>query len=167
VVLGPAGALYLVDRHHWARAAQAEGLREVRVRPIADFSGLAAHDLWPALDARGWCHPYGADGRRRPFSEIPPTFDALNDDPFRSLASELRRAGGFTKRAAPFSEFAWADFLRQRIPAHAVALDFDGALADALRLARTLMARNLPGWRPNRAFVPPGRVAPPRPHALI
>jgi hypothetical protein len=39
----------------------------------------------------------------------------LIDDPFRSLAGELRRAGGFAKDTTPFSEFLWADFLRRRV----------------------------------------------------
>jgi hypothetical protein len=39
----------------------------------------------------------------------------LIDDPFRSLADELRRAGGFAKDTTPFSEFLWTDFLRRRV----------------------------------------------------
>jgi hypothetical protein len=37
------------------------------------------------------------------------------DDPFRSLAGELPRAGGFAKDTTPFSGFIGADFLRCRI----------------------------------------------------
>lgn len=149
IVLGPGGGLYLVDRHHLACAMRDEGARTVHVRQIADFSALAPQDLWPALEARGWCRPYDADGRRRPFGDIPHTLDALRDDPFRSLASALRRAGGFTKKATPYSEFAWADFLRHAIPREAVAMDFDGSLDRALILARTPAARGLPGWKPD------------------
>ena len=67
IVLGPAGVLYLVDRHHLACAMQEEGLEEVQVRQIADLSALAQQDLWPALEARGWCRPFDAEGRRQPF----------------------------------------------------------------------------------------------------
>lgn len=111
-------------------------------------------------------HPYGADGRRRPFSAIPATLDALRDDPFRSLASALRRAGGFTKKATPFSEFAWADFLRGRISPAALALDFDAALQQALRLTGTAAARDLPGWRAGHLVLPRARAAAPWLHAL-
>jgi hypothetical protein len=148
IVLGPTGARYLIDRHHLACAIRDEGVEEVQIRQIADFSALAPQDLWPALEARGWCRPYDADGRRRPFGDIPHTLDALSDDPFRSLASALRRAGGFTKKAAPFSEFAWADFLRHRISSDAVVMDFDASLDRALILAKTSAACRLPGWRP-------------------
>ena len=165
IVLGPGGALYLLDRHHLACAMQAEGLQEVQIRQIADFSALAPQDLWPALEARGWCRPYDAEGRRQPFEDIPLTLASLRDDPFRSLASALRRAGGFTKRAPPFSEFAWADFLRRRISRDVVVTDFDGSLDLALILARTLAARDLPGWRSDLA--PKGGMGPPcsSPHA--
>ncbi|WP_309646504.1 ParB-like protein [Phenylobacterium sp.] len=71
--------------------------------------------------------------------------DGLRDDPFRSLASALRRAGGFGKKAAPFSEFAWADFLRSRIQIEVVIADFAGALEQALILAGTPAAAGLPG----------------------
>lgn len=148
VVLGPTGALYLIDRHHLACAMRGEGVLEVEVRLIADLSAL----LWPALEARGWRRPYDADGRRRPFEYIPCTLDSLREDHFRSLASALRRAGGFAKKSEPFSEFAWADFLRSRISGDAVVSDFDGSLCRALVLARTPAACRLPGWRPDPAL---------------
>jgi hypothetical protein len=46
---------------------------------------------------------------------LPKTVAGLIDDPFRSLAGELRRAGGFAKDTTPFSEFLWTDFLRRRV----------------------------------------------------
>jgi hypothetical protein len=156
-VLGPAGALYLIDRHHLVCATRDEGVQQVQIRQIADFSALATQDFWPALEARGWCHPYDAEGRRRPFDDIPLSLAALQNDPLRSLASALRRAGGFTKKAAPFSEFAWADFLRRRISSDAVTMHFDDALDRALILSRTAAAQHLPGWVADRAAVPSTR----------
>ena len=148
VVRGPAGVLYLIDRHHLVRAVKEEGVHEVFIRPIADFTALRPDDFWRTLDARGWCHPFDAAGRRRAFGEIPAEIDDLRDDPFRSLASALRRAGGFVKKSTPFSEFSWADFLRRRISSDAVAMDFELALGRAIILARTPAARGLPGWMP-------------------
>ena len=148
VVRGPAGVLYLIDRHHLVRAVEEEGVHEVLIRPIADFTALQPDDFWRALDARGLCHPYDADGRRRAFGEIPAAISALLDDPYRSLASALRRAGGFAKKSTPFSEFAWADFLRRRVSSEALGADFEGALGQALMLARSPAARGLPGWMP-------------------
>jgi hypothetical protein len=70
----------------------------------------------------------------------------LADDPFRSLVSELIRAGGRAKTATPFSEFLWADFLRRRIKPPLVEKDFAAALVKALDLAKCPDARSLPGW---------------------
>jgi hypothetical protein len=52
----------------------------------------------------------------------------LKDDPFRSLAGELRRAGGFAKDTTPFSEFLWADFLRRKMSRKSVDADFEKAM---------------------------------------
>jgi hypothetical protein len=85
-------------------------------------------------------------GRRRDFADIPKTVMQLKDDPFRSLAGELRRAGGFAKDTTPFSEFLWADFFRRKIKRKAVEADFSAAMERALRLARSEEAEYLPGW---------------------
>jgi hypothetical protein len=71
----------------------------------------------------------------------------LIDKPFRSLAGELRRVGGFAKDTTPFGEFLWADFLRRRMKRKIVETDFDGALEPALKLTKSEDADYLPGWR--------------------
>jgi hypothetical protein len=68
------------------------------------------------------------------------------DDPYRSLAGALRRAGGYAKDTTPFSEFLWADFLRPRLKRRLVNDDFARALREALKLARSHDADHLPGW---------------------
>jgi len=70
----------------------------------------------------------------------------LVDDPFRSLAGELRRAGGYAKDTTPFSEFLWADFMRRRMKRKSVEGDFGHALEKALELAKSEEANYLPGW---------------------
>jgi hypothetical protein len=115
VVLGPAGKLYALDRHHWMRALMAEGAYEI---PVVIRADLQAHDLagfWRALSARGWCRPYDGEGRRRLFSDIPESIGGLTDDPYRSLVGALRRAGVLAKDDRPFSEFHLADDLRRHI----------------------------------------------------
>jgi hypothetical protein len=113
---------------------------------VADLRALKREEFWVLADNRGWCHPYDSAGRRCDFAEIPTSIDKLADDPFRSLAGELRRAGGFAKDTTPFSEFIWADFLRRRIKRKAVEEQFPRALARALALAKTDEANHLPGW---------------------
>jgi hypothetical protein len=146
VILGPKGRHYILDHHHLCRALHEEGVENILVNVVADLSGLSKASLWVYLDNRSWCHPYDADGERRAFSDIPTTVSKMADDPYRSLAGELRRAGGFAKDTTPFSEFIWADFLRRHIKAKRLADDFEAGLQRALTLARSKDAAYLPGW---------------------
>jgi hypothetical protein len=146
VVLGPKGRHYLIDHHHLARALEDEGVRDVLVNIVADLSSLAREEFWIFLDNRDWCHPYDTDGHRRDFDAIPGTVAEMQDDPFRSLAGDLRRVGGYAKDEAPFSEFIWADFLRRRLKRKAVEKNYANALAKALILAKSGNADYLPGW---------------------
>jgi len=93
-----------------------------------------------------WMHPYDDKGRRCSHQDLPKSVEGLVDDPFRSLAGELRHLGGFAKDTTPFSEFFWADFLRRRLSRRDVDADFDGALEAALKLAKSSDADYLPGW---------------------
>ncbi len=94
----------------------------------------------------GWTHPYYGKGRRRSYDELPKTVADIEDDPYRSLARELRKTGGFAKDSTPFAEFLSADFFRPRIKAKTIKANFDAALADAMALAKTADADYLPGW---------------------
>jgi hypothetical protein len=146
VILGPKGRHYVIDHHHLARALHDEGVKEVAVTVISNLSKLDQDSFWFVMDNRDWTHPFDADGRRQPYSDLPKSVDKLIDDPFRSLAGELRRAGGFAKDTTPFSEFLWADFLRRRMKRKTVKTNFDHALEEALQLAKSLDADYLPGW---------------------
>ncbi|HXX94915.1 MAG TPA: ParB-like protein [Planctomycetota bacterium] len=146
VIWGPKERHYVIDHHHLSRALMEEGQRDVLVSVVSDLRALDRESFWVVLDLRGWCHPYDADGRRRGFDDIPKSVADLVDDPYRSLAGELRRAGGFAKDTTPFSEFLWADFLRHRMKAKLIHKDFDAALVRALELAKGDEAHYLPGW---------------------
>ena len=146
VVLGPKERRYVIDHHHLCRALLEEGVEDILVNVVADLSALSKDAFWVYLDCRDWCHPYDADGRRQGVEDMPATIAKMVDDPYRSLAGELRRAGGFAKDVTPFSEFIWADFLRRRIKPRLVADDFPAALTKSLKLAKGDEASYLPGW---------------------
>ncbi len=146
VVRGPKGRSYVIDHHHLARALHDEGQQKAAVTVIADLSKLDLDAFWTVMDDRSWMHPFDAKGKRRHYKDIPKSVTALVDDPFRSLAGALRRAGGFSKETTPFSEFLWADFLRRRMKRKQVERDFDRAIAKALKLAKSRAADYLPGW---------------------
>jgi hypothetical protein len=146
VVLGPDKRYYVIDHHHLARALHEEGVEDILVTVVADLTMVEREAFWGVLDNKRWVYPYNARGERCHFRDIPKTVAALKDDPFRSLAGELRRAGGFAKDTTPFSEFLWADFLRRRIPRKAVDDNFAKSMEKALALAKSGDAVYLPGW---------------------
>jgi hypothetical protein len=146
VILGPKDCHYVIDHHHLARALHEEGVKEVMVTVVSNLSMLEGDAFWVVLDNRNWMHPFNDEGRRCGYKDIPKSVNNLIDDPFRSLAGELRRSGGFAKDTTPFSEFLWADFLRRRVKRKLVENDFDRALETAMKLAKSQDAIYLPGW---------------------
>ena len=145
-VLGPGRRHYITDNHHLARAMWDEGVKHALVTVQADLSALTKVSFWRYLDNRALCHPYDHTGHRVTFKDIPASIEELVDDPYRSLAGNLRHVGGYAKDLTPFSEFLWADFLRSRIKRRTVEKDFASALKKALKLAKSDDAGYLPGW---------------------
>jgi hypothetical protein len=145
-VLGPRGQYFIVDHHHLALALLEESVGRVLVSTVADLSGLKKDAFWFVMAHKNWMHAYDRNGSSHTWKSIPKRLEGLTDDPFRSLAGELRRVGGYAKDMSLYSEFLWADFLRCRIKAALVEKDFGAALEKALTLARTADAAYLPGW---------------------
>src|SRR5439155_1355494 len=114
VVIGPGGKLYMIDHHHLSRAAWEAGRKSVWVEVKADLS--KTRNFWAEMERRKWVYPVDQFGTRRSAEQLPQDVRGLADDPYRSLAGEVREQGGYEKNEAPFSEFRWADFFRSRIP---------------------------------------------------
>lgn len=146
VIWGPKEQHYVIDHHHLALALHREGVKEVATTIVADLRSLPRGAFWIYLDNRGWLHPFDAEGQRCGYDDVPRRLSDLVDDPYRSLAGELRFRGGFAKDTTPFNEFLWADFLRRRIKRKAVTDDFRRALRLALRYSQSSEASYLPGW---------------------
>ncbi|MDN5001505.1 ParB-like protein [Bradyrhizobium sp. GCM10027634] len=146
VVYGPDDRYYVIDHHHLGRALHDEGIKEVLVTVVGDLRMVEREAFWGVMDNKRWVYPYDAKGERRAFRDLPKSVSDLKDDPFRSLAGELRRMGGFAKDTTPFSEFLWADFLRRKLSRKAVDANFDKALEKALAAAKSKDAIYLPGW---------------------
>jgi hypothetical protein len=144
-VLGPGEDYYIIDHHHLSLALWQSEIDEVFVRVIGDFSDMPKRAFLHAMAAFGWLHAYDAHGRNVCPTRLPASLDQLRADLYRDLAWSVRQAGGFEKTTTPFSEFAWANFFRARIPGTVLARDFDLAHERAMRLARSNSARHLPG----------------------
>jgi len=145
VVLGPGKRHYVVDHHHLARALHEEGVKDILVTVIGDLTMVERDAFWGVMDNKRWVYPYDAKGERRHFKDLPKSVTELKDDPFRSLAGELRRVGGFAKDTTPFSEFLWADFLRRKMSRKSVEANFEKALEKALALGKSKAAVYWPG----------------------
>lgn len=146
IILGPKERPYIIDHHHLALALHDEGVKSILVTMVANLSRLDSESFWFTMDCRDWLHPFDGEGRRRHYRDLPKSVLDLVDDPYRSLAGELRRVGAFAKDTTPFSEFLWADFLRRRIKRKSIEADYPAALKQARRLAKSKDADYLPGW---------------------
>lgn len=100
VVLGPKERAYLVDHHHLVRALYEEGVAHVLTSIVFDLSHLPKEEFWSVMDHRHWMYPFDAQGLRRSHRDLPKAIAGLVDDPYRSLAGALRRAGA-TPRISP------------------------------------------------------------------
>lgn len=143
-VLGLDGAYYIIDHHHLGLALLHEKVEQVSLVQVRDLSGLSAQSFWMMMESQHWVHPFDTQGIRQPITKLPTKLSKLKDDPYRSLAGEVRKAGGYPKDSTPFSEFLWADFFRGRIDLSKLSLK--KALPIAVTLCHTAEASYLPGW---------------------
>jgi hypothetical protein len=146
-VYGPDERVYITDHHHLARAALEAGIESGFFLIEADMAQLEPSAFWREMGEKRWAHPIDEHGQRQPFTAIPKHCEELRDDVYRSLAGFVRTAGGYEKTPTAFCEFAWADFFRHRIVIGPTHEDFMRAVDEALALARSAAARNLPGYR--------------------
>ena len=145
-VLGPGEEYYIIDHHHLGIALLNEKVRDVMVARLDDLSWLEVPVFWRTMEFRAWSHPFDHRGRRCDYRDMPRRLADMQDDPYRSLAGLVRRAGGYAKDQAPFVEFIWADFFRPRVPPRLIKRDPASATHAGVRLARSQDARYLPGW---------------------
>ena len=145
-VQGPKKRYFIIDRHHAALALLHEEFERVQVGIAKDLSHLSEKSFWIYLDHYRWMHCYDAAGKRRPLNEIPKRFEDMKDDPYRSLAGEIRDAGGFAKTDTLFVESLWANYLRTCVAASLLKSDWKTALRDSMALAASQDSSHLPGW---------------------
>jgi len=145
-VIGPDKRPWIVDHHHLALALHLEGVETVLISVLARLDHLPKRRFFAFMDAHNWLHPYDEEGQPRPWKDIPRHVGDLIDDPYRSLAGEVREAGGFAKTPTPYSEFLWADYFRDHIRKRMLEEKYPKALERALIVSRAHDARHLPGW---------------------
>ncbi len=145
-VLGPGSRYYIIDHHHLGLALIEEAVDRVWIALQDDLSWLEPAVFWRTMEFRAWAHPFDSGGKRREYRDMPRRLTQLQDDPYRSLAGNVHRGGGYAKSAAPYAEFLWADFFRTRISARRARREPRRALREGVALAKSAAARYLPGW---------------------
>ena len=166
-VKAPDGRLYLTDHHHmglalvkladaWDASAQPAARNPFRacsfsvVKDWSDHRDWCMGDFFAALEAHQLCHPFDGQGQR--VARIPRALLELVDDPYRSLAGFARKAGAYRKVDVPFSEFQWADYLRDKVPAQQInRAHLATAVFQAVQCANAPGAAHLPGYIGGRA----------------
>jgi hypothetical protein len=146
VVKGIKGKYFILDHHHAALAMLKEGAKKIQAGLVEDLSQLSEDSFWTYLDHFSWMHVYDEKGRKRGPGDIPGRLEDMLDDPYRSFAADVRDAGGFSKPPEPFQEFLWANFFRENVTPKSLKRDWDNAVEEALKLARSKDAKHIPGW---------------------
>jgi hypothetical protein len=147
VVLGPGQRMYITDHHHLARAAYDLKISQACFEVEGDLSTLSQDIFWIHMDKESWVHPLDHNGVRHRYESIPKTLDKLVDDVYRSVAGFVRDAGGYDKTHTAFAEFIWADFFRRNIAVEDVLENFAGAVKQGQLLARSPIAKRIPGYK--------------------
>jgi hypothetical protein len=144
-----------VDHHHEARAAWEADLSEAYAHRYLDDQ---LHDSIKALPRDAFyavTHAMGLFYDRDQFgsgphdpNHLPEDVRGMADDPFRSIAWQVRKRGGYDKSGLPFAEFHWAQFFRERVQTYPTRADFEKSVLEAMRIVHDPAAKGLPGYRP-------------------
>jgi hypothetical protein len=144
-----------VDHHHEARAAWEADKDEVFTHRYFDdemharIKALPREQYYAVTRAMRLFYDrdqFGA-GPHDP-NHLPEDVRGMADDPFRSVAWQVRKRGGYDKSPVPFAEFAWAQFFRERVKTYPTKADFEQAVLEAMKLVHSSEAKDLPGWKP-------------------
>lgn len=170
---------YLVDHHHLVRGLydveheSRGGKICVYVKVLANAGSLEEVYFWKTMHERNMVYLFDHGGAGpQPPQTLPKHIKDLAFDPYRSLAWIVREQHGYIKNNAPFSEFKWANFFRNRVlldqdilagkhtfDDFAFEVDEHGNLEltddgrevidEVMYLAASDEARGLPGYRGN------------------
>jgi hypothetical protein len=150
VIKGPDGCLYVVDHHHFLCVCYHVGICKVRVKVIADLSkrNMTYSEFWSWMTRNRKSYPFCQFGEGpRSAIYLPKDVRGLADDPYRSVAWFVRKAGGFSNSDKNFAEFTWANFFRgKKLLERDGMPGLDRALVKAVALAQSPEASKLPGF---------------------
>jgi hypothetical protein len=150
VIRGHDSHFYVVDHHHFLCVCYHLGIEKVRIRVVRDLSkrkpSYSEFWKWMRRNRKSYLFCQFGEGPRKELY-LPKDIRGLADDPYRSLAWFVRKAGAFKNSERNFAEFEWANFFRAK-----KLLDRDGlggidkAMVAAVALAQSREAARLPGY---------------------
>jgi hypothetical protein len=161
-VLGPDERMYLTDHHHMGLAlvklanewdesdkpAVMNPFRKCCFQIVKDYSErheLSMRQFFAKLEDHKLCHPFDGNGQR--VNKLPKYLSEMVDDPYRSLAGLSRKAGAYDKVDVAYTEFLWADYLRDKVDCARIRKEY---MAQSIHLAIVLAndpaAAKLPGF---------------------
>jgi hypothetical protein len=150
VVIGPEKNLYIVDHHHFLAVCYHIGIKKVRVEVVRNLSRrrLTYAQFWKWMFKSRNAYPFCQFGEGpRKAIYLPKDIRGLADDPYRSLAWFVRKAGAFKNSEKNFAEFKWANFFRrQRLLDRYGLAGMPNAMKRAASLAQSPAATGLPGF---------------------
>jgi len=138
-IIGPNAEIYITDHHHFAVALfqaflsfKRPSLHRVLYACIqADYSMMNLTSFWKQMQLQRFVFLEDERGNNITTSELPQSLKLIADNPYRTLASWLRKSNAFIKcgskktsklpqckgiQAPFFIECYWADFLRKQFP---------------------------------------------------
>lgn len=150
VVRGHDEELYVVDKHHFLTVCYNLGIKKVHVDIIKDMKdeNMSYEEFWEWMVDNRNSYPYCQFGEGpREALYLPHDVRGLADDPYRSIAWFVRKAGAYENSNRNFSEFQWANFFRSKklLQKHGKK-GLPEALVEAVKLAQSDEARELPGF---------------------
>ena len=137
IVFGPAGAPYIVDGHHHARAMMdldAEGPTTCEIADVPTAAPISPAAFWTSMEQRHFARLEGRDGVQHPGVYPPDKLTDLENDPFRSLSSWIEDRC-HVKLKGDYADFKLADLLRKNPKAIAPRSDSDEEQASMEGLA--------------------------------
>lgn len=147
-VAGPDGEMHLTDHHHLGKALLALKINECYFIVQHDLATLPEAKFFDVMKILELVYPFDENGDEHPCSYIPKCLTGLKDDPYRSLAGFVRKAGGYTKVPKAYLEFAWANYFRNLIP-RSELLTHEGmkhAVVEGIAIAQSSKSSHMLGW---------------------
>lgn len=149
VVIGPNGAVYLTDHHHFAMAmAKAFGeTTSIAAVVVQNWSHKGLAEFWNLMDAKSYTYLFDENGiGPKNAQDLPTQIFDLKNDSYRSLAWAVSNGGGYEASSVPHADFMWANYFRAKISKDAIDADFDNTVVESISIAHSLEAKTLPGY---------------------